>query len=75
MNVCYGCDGNSKYENKTEDHSHQYINMWGNVTTCWFIENHCFFSMVETIDYLIRTLECEHSEAMTYIHKMPRRYN
>lgn len=76
MSITDYCRGCSSHELPIkEDHSHQYINMRGATTMCWWLDDLCFTKLDEAISHVKEQLECEIDDALKFLSSLPKKYN
>lgn len=58
-----------------EDHAHQYINVFSETTTCWWIDGHVFRTLWGAGHYIQEVLDCTAEEATWFARNLPTKYN
>lgn len=67
IHVCPGCEG--KENPITEDHYHQYINILGDVVSCYFLEGETLFTTqtAPAINKVRKLYDVDVNDALKYL--------
>jgi hypothetical protein len=70
LDGCPGCETPTAV-----DHSHQFMNWWGNATTTWQIDGVGFTKLDDAIAHVSQLYGCDQREADAYVRRIKKLIN